>query len=103
MGKIISNIFIAVMLFFLSLVFLQPLFASTLICAADNNKTYRYDLPSEAEGRFEENIDWKKGRKAGTSEKLVIKNVRKPEFSDDYIQITDGKYTITYALRCVYE
>jgi hypothetical protein len=103
MSKVISNIVMAVLLFLLCMLFLQPLFASTLTCAADNNKTYRADLKDNAHGMFTETIDWKKGSKAGTTQTIVVKDINNTDPSEDYLKFTDGKYTVTYSLRCVYE
>jgi hypothetical protein len=61
------------------------------------------DIPKEAYGQLTEVTNWVKGRKAGIKQELVVKNVHKPDFSDDYIQFTDGKYKVTYSLRCAYE
>jgi hypothetical protein len=103
MRKFIGDTVIFLLLFFLSMLFLKPVFSATLICGADNNQTYKMQIPKGSHGEFIENIDWIKGRKAGTKQKIVIKDVRNPASFDDYIQFTDGKYTITYSLRCAYE
>lgn len=103
MRKFIGDTIIFLLLFFLSMLFLKPVFSATLVCGADNNMTYKMEIPKNAHGEFTENTDWIKGRKAGIKQKLVIKNVRNPTSFDDYIQFTDGKYAITYSLRCAYE
>ena len=103
MSKVISNIIMAVLLFLLCMLFLQPLFASTLTCAADNNRTYRFELEEGSKGEFKEISDWKGGIKSGTKQTIMIKDIKKTDPSDDYLQFTDGKYTVTYSLRCVYE
>jgi len=103
MSKVISNIIMAVLLFLLCMLFLQPLFASTLTCAADNNKTYRFEVEKGSKGEFIELSDWTSGPKSGTRQTIVVKDINKTDPSDDYLKLTDGKYTITYSLRCVYE
>lgn len=99
MKRLASDVFIFFVLFFLSI----PAFSSTLICSADNDKTYRINIPAKSYGEFTEEIRWIKGKKAGTVQKIFIKNINKLNFSDDYIRFSDGTYKITYALRCLHE
>jgi hypothetical protein len=103
MSKIISNLIVAALFFFLCLLFIHPSFAKTLTCAADNNKTYVFELENNSKGEFKEESKWNGGVKSGIIQTIAVKNINKTDPSEDYLNITDGKYTITYSLRCVYE
>ena len=95
MNKTISNVIMAFLM-----LFLRPVFAKTVLCQADNNKTYRIYLPNDASKQYREVTEWKRPKSTHT---LVIKDVLSFDESEDYLKLSDGKYTITYALRCVNE
>lgn len=99
MKRLVSDIALFALLFFLS----THAFCAKMVCGADNNQNYELEIQNGSHGEFIEETKWIGGKKAGITQKIVVKNVKKPSFSDDYIRFTDGTYTVTYALRCAYE
>lgn len=103
MKKFMSDLAVFILMFFMSILFLKPVFSKSIVCEADNDKVYKIEIENGSHGEFIETIDWVKGAKAGLKQKLVIKDIKNPNSYDDYLQFTDGRYTITYSLRCAYE
>lgn len=78
-------------------------YSAEMECYTDEPKVYIVDLKDQKKGTYYVETEWKSGPKAGIINKLLIKDVAKPDPSDDYFvkQYTTGNpYRITYALYC---
>lgn len=100
MRKIISDLVIFLMLFFLCALFARPAFSRTVTCDANNGETHKIEIENGSRGIFIEVVKFHTGERAGQVQKIFIRDVESFDHVEDYIQFKHDRYVLTYSLRC---
>lgn len=78
--------------------------AAVINCTSNEPREYSFEIKDGQKGEYFQLIEFESGPKAGVAYAIRIKDVSKPNETDDYIKKTcitcPVKYRITYSLQC---